>query len=165
MDFTKIYPSFFSPNKTKECIKCKKDKPIDIDNFYVSLNTLGGFTVTCRDCIDDSGVDYVGECGFVFCNRCRLDKPANTEYFNKNHTAIGFTIRCRECNFRKNRHKLTIKEIDGKPVCRGCFQAKDISFYDNQKEVKIRVIALNADCITSRAEHIKRMHQGQILFL
>lgn len=155
--------SIIPPFKT--CTKCGEEKPATLEYFYKHPQKRDGLTPRCRDCharargcIPFSEREILPEVseGYKRCSKCKQEKPATPEYFNKKAMARdGLHSWCLECRGMyaceryasdvEYREKLLARtsEYEARPESRKKKRARERERYTNNPEVRQKKKATN----------------------
>lgn len=76
---------FTHTEKTKTCVLCKIEKPLNSDYFHRKAKSGDGFAYRCKKCVNkNTRIQNVRVIiGVIFCSRCLTYLPASVEFFAK----------------------------------------------------------------------------------
>jgi hypothetical protein len=91
----------------KTCSRCKIIKPLNNDYFFTCNNHKNRypFKSMCKDCYGVKGKrkNHLGN-GFKICSKCREEKPATKDHFNRQNNKIdNLRPDCKECTRKASR--------------------------------------------------------------
>jgi len=112
----KNYPTINDENILKSCQICKEQKPSTTEHFCKCKSQKDGLNKICKLCrseqkrnlnfkpLNDPNV-------LKPCSKCKIEKPATTEYFSLNKTMkLGLNSGCKECDNNNEDRKLKSKK-------------------------------------------------------
>lgn len=90
--------------ETKQCNKCGRTLPVDVNHFHRHKECKGGFRNTCKECRGSKfGVHQINRVsearkGHRFCGKCRKELPLDKVHFYRSkNTKHGFGTWCKKC--------------------------------------------------------------------
>ena len=87
--------------ETKECTKCKRILPLDIDHFNHKCDTKDGWTSRCKECLGrkfTNHLTHIPKEGYKFCKKCDKELPISIQYFPPDESCKdGLRNVCRFC--------------------------------------------------------------------
>lgn len=87
--------------ETKECTKCKRILPLDIDHFNHKCDTKDGWTSRCKECLGrkfTNHLTHIPKEGYKFCKKCDKELPISIQYFPPDESCKdGLRNVCRCC--------------------------------------------------------------------
>ena len=112
----KNYPTINDENILKSCQICKEQKPSTTEHFSKCKSQEDGLAPICKPCRSEQrrNLNFKplnAPNVLKPCSKCKIEKPATTEYFHLNNTMkLGLNSSCKECANNDEDRKLKGKE-------------------------------------------------------
>lgn len=167
----------------KRCTKCGEDKPETLEFWYPEKKGSAKFLARCRTCIKQKVRTYhelhpkqrrriyTSDTHFV-CTRCRIQKPATTEFFSPQPLGkgnrFGLRARCKDCLAAINREKSGGRPFDKRPHVKHCPKCETdkpatTEFFHTLKRLRLGLSCWCKECKNAEVRRIATTEPNKVV--